>query len=370
MAKHIVLAGGGHAHMVTVSNLHRFIEKGHEVSLIGTSPHHYYSGMGPGMLGNMYSPEEIRFETQQMIERKGGRFIQGNIIRIDADARMVHLSSGATVPYDVLSCNLGSQVPEQFIKGEPTDIYPVKPIENLLAAKKRILEKIAIKKIAIGIVGGGPSAVEIAGNVHRLTKIQGAQRADIKILCPRGLLPRSPNAVRKKILTSFQRRGIGILDHLKANEIRSGRVTDVFGGTHAFDIIFIAVGVQPSPIFRESGIPTGPDGGMRVNRYLQSVQYDNIFGGGDCIWFQEAPLDKVGVYAVRQNPILFCNIAASLDGSALSPFMPQRDYLLIFNLGDGTGLFYKRPVCFNGRLAFLIKNHIDRKFIRKFKNTL
>ena len=72
MKKNLVLAGGGHAHMVTLANLHQFVEKGYNVTVIGPSAHHYYSGMGPGMLGKTYKPEEIRFATQHVVEKKGG----------------------------------------------------------------------------------------------------------------------------------------------------------------------------------------------------------------------------------------------------------------------------------------------------------
>ena len=80
------------------------------------------------------------------------------------------------------------------------------------------------------------------------------------------------------------------------------------------DFIFLALGVKPAPIFRDSGIPTGPEGGLLVNNYLQSSSYPDIFGGGDCIYFQDKPLDKVGVYAVRQNPVLLNNLMARLEG--------------------------------------------------------
>ncbi len=72
MGKHLVLVGGGHAHMVTLANLHTFIEKGHKVTVIGPSDYHYYSGMGPGMLGKTYTPDDIRFATRDVAEKKGG----------------------------------------------------------------------------------------------------------------------------------------------------------------------------------------------------------------------------------------------------------------------------------------------------------
>ena len=49
-AKHLVLAGGGHAHLQALLGLKDYTDKGHRVTLVGPSRYHYYSGMGPGML--------------------------------------------------------------------------------------------------------------------------------------------------------------------------------------------------------------------------------------------------------------------------------------------------------------------------------
>jgi NADH dehydrogenase FAD-containing subunit len=73
------------------------------------------------------------------------------------------------------------------------------------------------------------------------------------------------------------------------------------------------------------------------------------------------------VYAVRQNPILYHNILASLEGGELMTFRPQKNYLLIFNLGDGKGVLWKNRFVWDGRLAFILKDYIDRKFMKKFQ---
>jgi hypothetical protein len=75
----------------------------------------------------------------------------------------------------------------------------------------------------------------------------------------------------------------------------------------------------------------------------------------------------VGVYAVRQNPILYKNLMAALEGRDLEKFVPQEVYMLIFNMGDGTGIFVRRNWVWNGSLAFKLKDYIDRKFMRKFQ---
>ena len=368
MKKHLVLVGGGHAHMVTLSNIHKFIEKGCDVSVIGPSPHHYYSGMGPGMLGKLYEPDDIRFATKHVVEKQGGLFILGKAVRVNPDARTVYLESGRAVQYDVLSFNAGSYVSWSNVVCNDGDIFSVKPIEKLLDARNRILSLLSQKKVAIGIVGGGPAAVEIAGNIHRLAKNHGRHMPEIRIFAGNRFMPRFDEKIRKIAANSLTKRGIEILEHGYAGKIETGRITMESGLSHDLDVIFLALGVKPSTIFKDSGLPIGPDGGLLVNEYLQSTGHPEILGGGDCIYFKDQPLDKVGVYAVRQNPVLYHNLMALMVGGELMPFDPGGDYLLIFNMGDGSGILRKKRLVFGGRIAFAIKDYIDRKFIKKFQS--
>jgi NADH dehydrogenase FAD-containing subunit len=367
MSRKLLLAGGGHAHMMVLASLERFIAKGHQVTVVQPSPYHYYSGMGPGMLGKTYSPEGIRFATRQVVEKQGGTFVLDRVQRIDPAASTAYLESGAAVPYDVLSFNVGSYVPQNMVAADRDRIFTVKPIERLYAARQLILDLAAQKPLTIGVIGGGPSAVEIAGNVWGLTRDSNLHPVTIRIFTRSTVMGEFPEGVRSRAVRSLRSRKIEIIEECEVREIQPGRVVLGTGSSHELDVIFVAVGVRPSPVFADSGLSTGPDGGLVVNRYLQSIDYPNIFGGGDCIHFRDRPLDKVGVYAVRENPVLLHNLSAAMDGGSLKEFEPGGDYLLIFNLGDGTGIFRKKFLLFNGRAAFLIKDYIDRRFMKKFQ---
>jgi NADH dehydrogenase FAD-containing subunit len=139
------------------------------------------------------------------------------------------------------------------------------------------------------------------------------------------------------------------------------------GLEYPFDLALLAWGISPSELFRQSGLPTGEDGGLLVNENLQSVNYPEIFGGGDCISFQPHPLDRVGVHAVRQNPILHHNLLAALAGGKLQRFRPNDIYLLLFNLGDGKAIYWRNDRVWAGRLAFVFKNYLDKRFMREFQ---
>ncbi len=82
--RNLVLVGGGHAHLSTIRDIPLFVERDVAVTVIAPSPFQYYSGMGPGMLGGDYRPEDIRFATRETVERAGGRFVEDLVVGIDA----------------------------------------------------------------------------------------------------------------------------------------------------------------------------------------------------------------------------------------------------------------------------------------------
>ena len=369
MKKQLLLIGGGHAHMVTLANLRSFVDKGFGVTVIQPSEYHYYSGMGPGMLGGPYEPDDIRFATRQIVERQGGRFVLGKAYQIDPDERTVFLEeSDEKISYDVLSCNAGSYVPRDSVRGDETNIFSPKPIEELLTARKKIVAAAAQETITVAVIGSGPSAIEIAGNVHQLCLQQTVNMPKILLFSGRSFMANRPERVRALTRKLLEQKGVEIISGGHVEYIEDGKIVLKNGQTYGADIIFPAVGVRPSQIFARSKLPVGPDGGLLVNEYLQSTSYPNILGGGDCIYFQAGPLDKVGVYAVRQNPVLYRNLMACLEGRPLEKFSPGGSYLLIFNLGDGEGVLSKWSITFAGKLAFRIKDYIDRKFISTFKD--
>jgi hypothetical protein len=66
---------------------------------------------------------------------------------------------------------------------------------------------------------------------------------------------------------------------------------------------------------------------------------------------------------------LFCipMILNNLNMKIRLTFKPQKYFLLIFNVGDGQGIFWKKDWAWESRLGFLLKDYIDRKFMRKFQ---
>ena len=366
MGKHLVIVGAGHAHLTILKHLKEFKNAGHDVTVVSSSALHYYSGMGPGMLSGIYRPEEIRFNVRKMAQDRGAVFIEDKVVKINPQQRQIVLQSGRQVAYDVMSVNTGSFVPIEAADASEPALITVKPIENLLKARSRIIAALKEKELKIAVVGGGPTGVEVAGNLVRLVRDESG-RCQITLVAGTRLLNQFKAGVRQRILNSLTRRNVRVIEDVRFAGVKDGVVVLSDGSRFESDLIFMAVGVKPSTLFEDSGLTVGPDGGMLVNQYLQAVAYPEIFGGGDCISFAPQPLAKVGVYAVRQNPVLLQNLHGFLKREVLQPFIPQKAVLLAFNMGDGTAVVQWHSLVWGGKSGFALKNYIDKTFMKNFQ---
>lgn len=367
MGRHLVIVGGGHAHLTVLARLRDFTGAGHRVTLVSPSPYHYYSGMGPGMLSGIYRPQEIRFHVGRMARDRGAEFITALVSKIDPVRKILHLSDGSVLEYDIASFNTGSDVSMDLpVLLSVEGVFSAKPVDRLYAFRRAVLEGRFEKKVRIVVVGGGPAGVEVSSNARML--LDGARiSGSITLVGGRRVLGGFPPRVRQLAIKSLASKKVRILEGITAVSIRPQVVELSDGNTLPRDFVVVAVGVRPSTLYRDSGLPVGSDGGMLVNAYLQSVRFPELFGGGDCICLEGHRLARVGVYAVRQNRILHHNLMSALEGGDFLSFHPGGDYLLVMNMGEGKGIAWKKGIVWNGRLAFLLKDLVDRRFVRKFQ---
>jgi len=343
------------------------VQRGAEVTLVAPQRFHYYSGMGPGLLSRTYRSDQVRIDVQSLARSSGCTFVKDRVASVDAGARLLRLEGGQALPYDLVSFNTGSRVPAERIPGAAEEAVPVKPIENMEVLRERVSGGRGDGPCRVLVLGGGPAGVELAGNLWRFSRDEGAPVAISLCEAADRLLPGVPARAGKIARQSLESRGVKIRTGVAATALEGGTALFSSGEPIAYDVAVLTVGIVPHELYRVSGLPTGPDGGLLVDAFLRSPRHPELFGGGDCISFAPRPLPRVGVYAVRQAPVLFRNLAAALEERELQAFAPQRQYLLILNLGDGTGLAVWGRWVARGRWAFRWKNFLDTSFMGKFQ---
>ncbi len=365
LRKTVVLLGAGHAHLYSLRRAVRFRRQGFRLALIAPGPF-WYSGLATGMLGGFYPPEQDQIDMARLVRAAGGEFIKGHAARIDPAGQKVLMEDGREVPFDALSVNVGSEAVELPGAAGVGNVYPVKPLEHL-ARLRRDLQAAAGTVRRVVVVGGGASGGEIAMNVRALLDRSGAEGAEVILLAAGDrLFAQFAPAAAHKAARLLRGRRVEVRLKTRAERVEDGAVITGEGERIAFDFLVNAAGLKPSALLRASGLPVDARGALRVNRFLQAIGYPSIFAGGDCAAFEERPLAKIGVYAVREAPILLHNLLAFLgrrQPAALRAFKPQRSFLLILNLGDGTGLAVWRRFSWHGRAAFWLKDFLDRRFL-------
>lgn len=369
---HIVLVGAGHAHLHVAAQAERLIDAGATVTLISPGDF-WYSGIASGMLGGDYTDDDDRLDPAALIQRAGGHFLPGRVVAIDRTRRLLHLAEGAPVAYDWVSLNLGSRIDVSVVRGleGSAAAWPAKPVANLWRLREALESALAsaAELPRLVVVGGGPTGVELAANLLALGERYG-RRFEISLVSasPR-LLPDAPRGAGNWVARRLCRRGLRLELGANATAYADGVVTLGDGTTLPADRVLVASGLVAPQLTSELALEHDPHQGLAITPALHAYGDERLFAVGDCAWLPGAPYPKLGVFGVRQAPILLHNLIASLRGEPLREYQPQRRYLSILNLGNGRGLALWGPLWWRGRLALKAKRRLDHRFMAHYRPT-
>ena len=98
---------------------------------------------------------------------------------------------------------------------------------------------------------------------------------------------------------------------------------------------------------------------------LQHPDHPRLLGAGDAVRFGVEGLPRLGVFAVRQAPVLLDNLVALHTGGQLRRFEPPTSWITAVDLGGGDAVVMRGGRWFGGRLALLAKRVLDEWFLRR-----
>jgi selenide,water dikinase len=305
-----------------------------ELTVVIPSPLAIYSGMVSGFVADRYAAEELAIDVEALARRARARVVMTSALAIDTNRHRIMVEGREAVPYDLASVNIGSTVAGLGTPGAREHAIPSRPISGLVEEIDRLVDRARDsarqRGFRVVVVGGGAERVEEHSRMRAVT-IQNGRR----------VVAVEPDVVR---------------------------FAD--GASTAQDAVIWVTGAASHPLFRDSGLPVDDRGFALTRPTLQVEGHEELFAVGDCATLREHPdTPKAGVYAVRQGPILSHNLRALLAGHPLQAYIPQRDFLTLLNLGDGTAVGTKWGLSFEGRWVMELKDRIDRRFMARFRIT-
>lgn len=370
-ARHeLVLVGGGHAHVEVLHRWARAPVPGVRLSLVVDDPVAVYSGMVPGFVAGRYTRGDLEIDVRPLARRAGARCIVAAAVALDAAQRRLTLEDGASIGYETVSLDVGSAVGGLDVPGVREHALPTRPIGLFV----RRIEAIVGRARGAGgfrlvIVGAGAGGVELA--FAFATRLRTAGTRDVEVLLleagPR-VLPGYPARAARLVEAAAAERGVRIVTGARVRGADARSLALAEGEPLRHDALVWVVGAASLPLLRDAGLETDADGFVRVGPTLQCVGREDAFAVGDCAsWAAGPPLPKAGVYAVRQGPVLAHNLRARARGRPLRRYRPQRDFLTLLNLSDGTAIAAKWGLATRGAWTMRLKDRIDRRFVRRFQ---
>jgi selenide,water dikinase len=366
----LLLVGAGHVHLEILRRLALEPTPELETTIVSLEERHFYSGMTPGYLAGQYTAADITSDVQAIARRAGARCVIGDAARLDPATRQVALQDGRTLPYDLVSLNIGS-----LLVGSdgPAAAHAerIKPLHHVARLKER-LDALAdgdrTRPACVVVIGAGAGGVEVAF-AAAATLDRGGRAREVTIV------DRSPRILNNygepfQQLAERALRALGIRLRLGVGvtAVDADQVVLEGGGPLPSDLTVWLTGPQGAPLLRTSGLPTEPRGFLWIEDTLRSVADPRVFAVGDCGTFtQFSAIAKSGVYAVREAPILWHNLLAAARGQPLMSYRPQRSFLSILNTADGRALLSYKGFRSWSRWAWWLKDRIDRGFMRKYQ---
>lgn len=360
--KHVLLIGGGHAHVTALRWLARNPQRHIRLTLVNSGARAAYSGMVPGVVAGHFDRADAEVDLVTLCEKAGASFMDDSAVRLDPDADQVALQSGKTVNFDLASIDVGIMSgPEDPMPGSRSIL--VKPMTGFLDEWERLTKdpETRDRLPPIAIIGGGLGGIELALAIRHFA---GRPDPDISIIERSSrILEHVSNGLRDKLEKELAAQEVRVFTHATADRHEKDGVHLGNGSVIRAGLVVWAAGARPQEWLAASGLAC-QDGFPVVESSLRSVSHPNIFVCGDTAHFGPRPLVKAGVHAVRQGPVLMQNLARAASEDALLAYTPQSDYLKLVSLGRRAALADKWGICVSLPGLWGLKRRIDCRFIQ------
>jgi selenide,water dikinase len=359
--KHLVLVGGGHAHVEILRRWRMLGPRDLQLTLISPDSETLYSGMLPGLVAKHYREKDVVLDLHYNARKAGATFIRDQVVSLVPEEKKLVLKERPPLHYDVVSFDIGSRTKRPEFLPASDNILATRPFPVLLKKLSLWDSEVEKKRQQIVAVGSGAAGFELI--LALKARYRGRN-------CFFSLVD-SKSRLSKVQLRILREEGVEVLQGQEVREVKQAgsgqlRVSFMNGEFISADKLLWAAGPEAHPVF---GSLKNRDGFFLVNPYLQAIDHPEIFGAGDCIAHEEHPwVERAGVYAVREAPILFQNLLVAITkAGSLKKYSPQRRFLKILNTSRGDAILDRKPFHFSAGWVWPLKEYIDIGFMNKYR---
>jgi NADH:ubiquinone reductase (H+-translocating) len=320
---HVVVVGAGFGGLSATDELSK---EGFRVTLLDRFPYNTFQPLLYQVATGGLNPGDVTYALRYFAARhEGARFRVAEVVGIDHDQQQVICDDGVRVDFDYLIIGNGITTNHFGIPGAAEYTMSMYTRAEALRVRDTIFGSLEIISgqpemsthgFTVVIVGGGPTGVEMAGQLAELKtetipsiypEINPARIHVVLVEMTNYLLAPFEDTLRQYALRELIKRGVDVRLNTAISEVEADRVDFKDGSSMPVDLVIWAAGVSGDQVVRNWGLPIGRAGRIEVNDDTRVVGEERIFAIGDASVGVNKPLPQLaqpalqmGKFAARQ----------------------------------------------------------------------
>jgi NADH:ubiquinone reductase (H+-translocating) len=322
---HVVVVGAGFAGLSATDELSK---EGFRVTLLDRFPYNTFQPLLYQVATGGLNPGDVTYALRYFAARhEGARFRVAEVVGIDHDQQQVICDDGVRVDFDYLVIGNGITTNHFGIPGAAEYTMSMYTRAEALRVRDTIFGSLEIISgepemsthgFTVVIVGGGPTGVEMAGQLAELKsetipsiypEINPARLHVVLVEMTNYLLAPFDDTLRQYALRELIKRGVDVRLNTAISEVEADRVDFKDGSSMPVDLVIWAAGVSGDQVVRNWGLPIGRAGRIEVNDDTRVVGEERIFAIGDGSVGVNKPLPQLAQPAIQMGKFAARQIA-------------------------------------------------------------
>jgi NADH dehydrogenase len=341
----VVVVGGGFGGLTAIRRLARQPVR---VTLVDKNSYSTFQPLLYQVATAGLTSADVAYPLWSAARKAGAAFRKGEVARIEPESRQLLLADGASIGYDYLILATGVGAAFFGVPGAAEHSYSLYTRRDAIVLRDRVMAELEQRSVpgddrelAITIVGGGATGVELAGTLAELRNIAmpaafpeiDAARMRVRLIeqSPALLAPFRPR-LRDYARDELLARGVDVRLGTTIKHVRADSVLLADGDVLSSDITAWAAGVSAPEWVAKLGLPTGRGGRLRTGEDLRVTGQDRIFAVGDLAAAGEAPLPQLAQPAIQEGRHAATQILRLIAGQPTSP-MTYKDKGIMATIG-------------------------------------
>ena len=314
--------------------------------------------------------DHVAYPIRGALRKTSVKFRMGSPLSIDHKNKEVKLDSSEVLQFDHLIVALGSTTADFGIPGVSEFTLGMKSVHEALTIRAEIMRRFEDlcrfedeTRLAITVIGGGPTGVEMAGAIAELIRgplksdqKQAAAQIDITIIeAGERLLPTFSPTLSKRTKKDLEKLGVKVLVGSPVAGVEHRKITLRDKQVLPSEITIWAAGVKGSDAMTQLSLPIAGNR-VVVEPTMQVKNYPNIWALGDiagALGRDGKPLPMVAPVAIQQGKFIAKQIARLSSSKELKEFK-YLDKGSMATIGRNKAVVEVKGIKLSGPIAWLI----------------